>query len=318
MSGDAVGGAPRPVSGKFNNPNVTANGEERASVAFAHLDTLWVNTGTLCNVTCKHCYIESSPENDRLAFLTTDELIPFLDEAKAMNAREIGFTGGEPFLNPAMNAMAREALARGFHVLILTNAMRPMMRPKVQQELLALDKQHRERLTLRVSLDHYTAAGHDEERGARSFDAAIEGIEWLSANGFHFTIAGRSLSGESAEQLRQGFAALFHEKKIALDVHDPAALVIFPEMDAVKDVPEITTSCWSILGKDPADMMCASSRMLVKRKSAPAPVLLSCTLLPYDSQFEMGASLREAATSVKLNHPFCAQFCVLGGASCSG
>ena len=89
-------------------------------------------------------------------------------------------------------------------------------------------------------------------------------------------------------------------------------------MDPVKDVPEITASCWSILGKDLKDVMCASSRMLVKRKGAEKPVVLSCTLLPYDAQFEMGPTLREASAPVKLNHPFCAQFCVLGGASCSG
>jgi hypothetical protein len=64
-------------------------------------------------------------------------------------------------------------------------------------------------------------------------------------------------------------------------------------------------------------MMCASSRMVVKRKGAAAPAVLACTLLPYDPQFEMGATLAEAARSVALNHPHCAKFCVLGGASCS-
>jgi hypothetical protein len=39
--------------------------------------------------------------------------------------------------------------------------------------------------------------------------------------------------------------------------------------------------------------------------------------LPYDAQFKMGARLADAASPVKLNHPFCAQFCVLGGGSCS-
>ena len=58
-------------------------------------------------------------------------------------------------MNPEMGAMARLALARGFEVLILTNAMRPMMRPVVQQELAALAREHGARLTLRISLDHY-------------------------------------------------------------------------------------------------------------------------------------------------------------------
>ncbi len=48
------------------------------------------------------------------------------------------------------------------------------------------------------------------------------------------------------------------------------------------------------------------------------PVLVPCTLLPYDPTFEMGATLGGADAAVKLNHPHCARFCVLGGGSCSG
>ena len=51
--------------------------------------------------------------------------------------------------------------------------------------------------------------------------------------------------------------------------------------------------------------------------AAEAPVVLACTLLAYDPRFEMGATLAEASRPVSLNHPFCASFCVLGGASCS-
>jgi hypothetical protein len=48
-----------------------------------------------------------------------------------------------------------------------------------------------------------------------------------------------------------------------------------------------------------------------------APIVVSCTLLPYQSEFEMGATLSAAAKPVALNHRHCAKFCVLGGASCS-
>ena len=93
--------------------------------------------------------------------------------------------------------------------------------------------------------------------------------------------------------------------------------MLFPEMDMRIDVPEITTACWGILNKSPSDVMCASSRMVVKRKGAERPAVLACTLLPYDEAFELGTTLKEAAGAVKLNHPHCAKFCVLGGASCS-
>ena len=49
----------------------------------------------------------------------------------------------------------------------------------------------------------------------------------------------------------------------------------------------------------------------------PLLVLLACTLLPYTPEFELGHTLAEAEGSVFHNHPHCAKFCVLGGASCS-
>ncbi|HOP20808.1 MAG TPA: radical SAM protein, partial [Amphiplicatus sp.] len=136
---------------KFQNADVTASGAARASVPFDALETLWINTGTLCNIECAHCYIESSPKNDRLAYITRDEAAPFLDEAEALGAREIGFTGGEPFMNPEMIGLARDALARRFEALILTNAMRPMMRPRVREGLLSLREEFGVALTLRIS-----------------------------------------------------------------------------------------------------------------------------------------------------------------------
>jgi hypothetical protein len=58
--------------------------------------------------------------------------------------------------------------------------------------------------------------------------------------------------------------------------------------------------------------------MVVKRKGAPRPHVVACTLLPYDERFALGETLSDASGAVSLNHPHCARFCVLGGASCSG
>jgi uncharacterized Fe-S cluster-containing radical SAM superfamily protein len=304
---------------KFRDPDVTAKGERRASVTLRRLDTLWFNTGTLCNIECAHCYIESSPRNDRLAYLSCDEVRAYLDEIADLGlpTREIGFTGGEPFLNPEMPAMAGEALGRGFEVLILTNAMQPMMRPAVREALLALRAAHGRRLTMRVSIDHYGAELHDGERGRGSFVKTLAGVRWLAENGFALGVAGRTCWGEDEPSLRAGYRRLFEAQRFDINADDARALVLFPEMDPEADVPEITVDCWGILGVDPADMMCATSRMVVKRKGAAAPAVLACTLLPYDPQFELGGSLQEALGSVKLNHPHCAKFCVLGGGSCS-
>jgi hypothetical protein len=313
---------------KFSNPDRTAKGEPRASVTLKKLETVWINTGTLCNITCRNCYIESSPSNDRLVYITAGEAAAILAEAHALGVSEIGFTGGEPFLNPDFEAMLRETLALGFTALVLTNAMAPMQRPGVKAWLDRLRQEFpgRGRLTLRVSLDHYTAARHDEERGAGSFAKSLEGIDWLVAQGFATAIAGRTCWGEPREEAVAGYAALFAARGWPLEATSAGDLVLFPEMDGSRDVPEITPACWDILKVSPDAMMCASSRMVVKRKGAARPAVLPCTLLPYDERFEMGDTLAAAARAdggmfadgaVKLAHPHCARFCVLGGGSCS-
>ena len=302
---------------KFRDPDVTAKGERRASVALKSLDTLWINTGTLCNITCVNCYIESSPTNDRLVYISAAEVAAYLDEIAALGlkTRQIGFTGGEPFMNPEFMAMVEDALERGFDVLILTNAMKPMM--KRRDDVVRLARRHGARLVLRVSIDHYSKALHELERGKRSWQPALDGLLWLVREGVAVNIAGRTFWRESEAELRAGYARLFREHGIPIDADDHGQLVLFPEMDAGADVPEITEACWDILNVSPDAMMCATSRMVVKRKGAARPVVVPCTLLPYDEQFEMGPTLAGARGPVKLNHPHCAKFCVLGGGSCS-
>jgi uncharacterized Fe-S cluster-containing radical SAM superfamily protein len=303
--------------GKFSDPAITAKGEPRASVAFGSLATLWFNTGTLCNLTCRNCYIESSPRNDRLVYLTPAEVSPYLDEIERdrLGTKLIGFTGGEPFMNPGLPAMLDDALSRGFKAMVLTNAMKPMH--KMKRALLDLHGRHGGNLTIRVSVDHYGPALHEAERGSRSWKPTIDGLVWLASNGFDVHVAGRRFSAESEETVRTGYARLFASLGIAIDAQDPGVLVLFPEMDPLADVPEITTACWGILQKSPDSVMCASARMVIKRKGAERPAVVACTLLPYDPQFELGETLAEASTTVRLNHPHCAMFCVLGGAACS-
>lgn len=305
--------------GKFQDRRVTATGEPRARVALSNPQTLWFNTGTLCNIECANCYIESSPSNDRLTYLNADDVAGYLDqiETRRWPIKEIAFTGGEPFMNPSMIELARAALQRGYSILILTNAMRPMMRNKMQAGLLELNAAFPGKMVLRVSVDYYRREPHDKERGEGSFAKTLRGMEWLRDNRIKMAVAGRVIWAENEAEARTGFADLFNRYNFDIDAHDPVDTVLFPEMDVNVEVPEITTGCWDILGKSPVSVMCSSSRMVVKRKGASRPSVLACTLLPYAPEFELGSSLKEAEQDVYLNHPHCAKFCVLGGASCS-
>jgi organic radical activating enzyme len=314
---DGVGDIKPLDPAKFRDPNVTAAGETRARVALKSLETLWINTGTLCNLACENCYIESSPRNDRLAYISFDEMRDYLDEIAALKLKtvEIAFTGGEPFMNPDIIRMLEEVLRRGYRALVLTNAMRPMRRHDAV--LKKLRYRFDNRLVLRVSVDHYTAVQHEKERGPGSWQPMLDGLKFLSDGKFVAHVAGRMMWGEDEAAMRAGFGKLFAEQGIRIDADDPAVLTLFPEMDMRQDVPEITDKCWSILGVDPNDIMCATSRMVVKRKGADRPAVIACTLLPYDDEFELGATLGDATGEVALNHPYCAKFCVLGGGACS-
>ncbi len=214
-------------TGKFSDPNWTAKGERRAKISLSGLHTLWFNTGTLCNITCEGCYIESSPRNDRLVYLTRADVRAFLLEAEDNHPelKEIGFTGGEPFMNPDFLEILSDALSAGYRVLVLTNAMKPMQHH--QAALLDLRKQYGEFLAIRVSLDHYTRKGHEKIRGLRSWEPAMDGIRWLASEGFDLAIAARSLSGESDEEMRAGFAAFFERRGFALDANDPHRLQVY-------------------------------------------------------------------------------------------
>lgn len=308
--------SPNPLI-KFSDPDVTLRGEARARVPFSGYTTIWFNTGTLCNITCAGCYIESSPLNDRLIYLSRSEVKSYLDEASQLGDRpkEIGFTGGEPFLNPHFLEMLEDSLAAGFHVVILTNAMRPLQLKKPQ--LLEIQQRFPRQIRVRVSVDHYTQEGHEKVRGRATWRPMIEGLSWLCANGFDLAVAGRMLWQDSEPALRRGYCEMFSSIGLPLDAANPSHLVLFPEMSNTRDVPEISERCWSILGKSPTDVMCSNSRMVVKRKGAERPIVVACTLLPYAHNFEMGVNLADARGDVKLNHSHCSRFCVLGGGSCN-
>ncbi|MDZ4790792.1 MAG: radical SAM protein [Hyphomicrobiales bacterium] len=293
----------------------TVKGERRAQVALSALETVWFNTGTLCNIACINCYIESSPRNDRLAYITYQDFEGYLDEIAQEDfpVKLVGFTGGEPFMNPYFIPILRETLARGFQTLTLTNAMKPMWLKRLQ--LAALIDGHGERARIRVSLDDWRESVHDAERGDGAFGKTLEGLAWLTANGATVEVAGRFLAGDNEHAMRAGYAGLFAQRGVAINCNDAQALVLLPEMSPLADPPEITEACWSVLHKSPDDVMCSNSRMVVKRKGA-APSVVACTLLPYDERFDFGPTLKSASRATPLAHKYCSTFCVLGGANC--
>ena len=302
---------------KFSNRYKTSGGLARAKVDLTSLKTLWFNTGSLCNITCANCYMDSSPRNDSLVYLSLSEVVKFLDELDHLGwgTVEIAFTGGEPFLNKDLPSMIMEALSRNYEVLVLSNGMKPMW--NYRKELLILNERFGSKMTIRISMDHYSKEKHEAERGINTWTPMLAGLRWLSKNKINISIAGRSIWSEAEEVSRKGYEQLFKSEDLHINPWDKNSLVLFPEMRNDLDVPEISIGCWKQLGLSPRDVMCSTSRMIVKRKGDKTPVVVPCTLLPYQKEFELGTFLSQANVPIHLNHPNCASFCVLGGGACS-
>ena len=305
------------VGNKFVNPKYTTKGEPRAQITLSVLRTLWFNTGTICNLTCTNCFMESSPVNDDLSFLKLHEVETFLNEIedRGLPTREIGFTGGEPFINPDLISMLELCLEKKFRVLVLTNAMKPMM--KTSSALVRLRQKFQDKLVVRVSIDHYDKKKHEIKRGTGTWKATINGLVWLSNQDFACRVAGRRAALETEEQSRLGYTKLFSKHAIHVNAQDPEQLVLFPEIDSSQPAQEISTACLSTLNVKRENLMCSNSRMVVRRKNANKPTVVACTLITQDPYFELGSDLAGSNKTIALNHPFCSQFCVLGGATCS-
>src|SRR5471032_768258 len=95
--------------------------EPAPSVALTHLDDLWFQVaGTICNLTCRHCFISCSPHNHSFGFLDLDTVRRRLEESVALGVKEYYFTGGEPFLNRDLPAIL-ELTLQYVPATVLTN-----------------------------------------------------------------------------------------------------------------------------------------------------------------------------------------------------
>ncbi len=299
----------------FLNKKFTVDNKPRAYIDLDNLETLWFNTGTLCNLSCKGCYIESSPINKSLDYLSFSSIKKYIQEiiSKELNTKNIGFTGGEPFMNPEILKILNYVLKLHFKVLVLSNGMRPIeLKFKELSEL-----QEKKNLTIRISIDHYTKVKHERIRGKDTWNKLLKNVKWLANNGFNLNFASRMSENDTESITRKNYQKLFNKIKIDINAYDSKKLILFPNMDMTNNATEITQECWKILNKNPKSIMCSNSRMIVKKKNEKKNKVLACTLITKDRDFELGHLLSNSRKRVYLNHKFCSQFCVLGNSSCS-
>lgn len=146
-------------------------------IAFDGLETLWVQiTGTLCNLTCTHCFISCAPDNHTLEFMSREQIRGYIDEAAKLGVKEIYFTGGEPFLHPQVIDILEDALTVA-PTAVLTNGVLVTERTAARLGEIAAASLYS--LEIRVSLDAPEEEANDAIRGPGVFRKALRGVRRL-------------------------------------------------------------------------------------------------------------------------------------------
>jgi MoaA/NifB/PqqE/SkfB family radical SAM enzyme len=223
--------------------------------------------------------------------------------------REYYFTGGEPFLNPEMEAILEAALAVG-PASVLTNGL--LLDPARCARLRALAGAADYSLDLRVSLDGYDAASNDPIRGEGTFRRILGGIRNLAAAGLNPVITVTEVCPETATDAGKArFFALL--RSIGIDRPRLKILPVF-RIGAEAERGGAYES-WQRLREDEAPasgwdhLQCSACRM------ATAQGVWVCPILVNEPAAKMGEALADTLRPFPLDHAAC-WTCHVYGVSC--
>jgi molybdenum cofactor biosynthesis enzyme MoaA len=269
-------------------------------VPLAHLDDLWFQVaGTVCNLTCSHCFISCSPHNHSFGFLNLATVRRYLDESVALGVKEYYFTGGEPFLNPDMTAILELTLQYG-PATVLTNAT--VFKEDWLLRLERAEAASTYSLEFRVSLDGFTPEENDPIRGDGVFERTMRGVRQLLAHGaLPIITVTRTRDDQEDLQLIEGFLAMLRSQG-----YDRPRLKLLPTLRlgaeqarqrGYRDDERVTPAMMQ--GFDQGQLICHHSRIVTDRGVFVCPILIESPAA------WMGATLAESLRSFALNEQAC-------------
>lgn len=275
------------------------------------LDQLWFQVaGTLCNLTCHHCFISCSPKNDSFGFLALANVQRRLEESVPMGVKEYYFTGGEPFLNPDMVAILSATLRYG-PATVLTNAT--VLKDAWLAELAAAEAASPFSLEFRVSIDGFSPETNDPIRGDGTFARAKRGIRQLVEHGFLPIItAARTWSDEEEPQIVGQFVDMLKRES-----YSRPRLKILPMLQigaeqqrthGYRESERITEAM--MVDFDRSQLLCHATRIVTDRGVCVCPILIETP------DAVLGQSLEEANRPFQLDHGACFT-CYQYGTICS-
>jgi MoaA/NifB/PqqE/SkfB family radical SAM enzyme len=229
-------------------------------------------------------------------------------EGVSLGAKEFYFTGGEPFIHPAMLEIIADTLAHG-PVTVLTNGT--LFSVSRVAALRRLGEASRYSLEIRVSLDGWRPADHDRLRGAGSFERALEGLRLLAAVGLLPIVTATQQTDEDPVRFREHGLALL--RGLGLERPRLKLLPMFMlgrETERSRDYdPAETLAGLPPAAFDPHRLQCSSCRAVTSRG------VFVCPLLVDEPAARMGERLEEALGPYALRHGAC-YTCYLTGMTC--
>ncbi len=275
------------------------------------LDHLWFQVaGTLCNLTCHHCFISCSPKNDSFEHLTLNEVRRRLEESVALGVKEYYFTGGEPFLNRDMVPILIETLRYG-PATVLTNGT--VLKDEWLQALADAEAASLYSLEFRVSIDGFSPETNDPIRGTGTFDRAIRGVERLVDFGFLPIItAARTWSDEEETAVVGQFVTMLKAAG-----YERPRLKILPTLHlgaeeerthGYRDSERVTAEM--VADYDMSQLICHHSRIVTDRGVYVCPILID------SADARLGETLEASMRPYPLRHGAC-YTCYQYGAICS-
>jgi len=280
-------------------------------IKLSHLDDLWFQVaGTLCNLTCRHCFISCSPTNDTYGFLSLAEVRRRLAESVPLGVKEYYFTGGEPFLNPDMTAILVETLRYG-PATVLTNGT--VLKDAWLETLRDAERDSLYSLEFRVSIDGFSPATNDPIRGEGTFARALRGVVKLVEFGFLPIItAARTWPMETEREVVGNF-----ERVLKHAGYTRPRVKVLPTLQLGA---EVERSCGyraservtrdMLVEFDESQLVCHHSRIVSDRGVHVCPILIDAP----DSL--LGQSLAAAGEPFEIGHGACFT-CYQHGAICS-
>jgi AdoMet-dependent heme synthase len=275
----------------------------------------------VCNLACTHCFISCSPTNHTHEMMRLAQVRGYLREAAELGVKEFYFTGGEPFLNPDMEAILEATLAVG-PATVLTNGL--LLDPARCARLAALAGATPYSLDLRVSLDGYDAASNDAVRGAGTFERVLAGLRNLAAVGLNPVVTVTEVCAEAGfDAGKQRFFALLGGLglarprlkvlpvfKIGAEAERGGGYESWQRLHA-SDAAAAGPAAAGGLGKETAwdHLQCSSCRMATDQGVWVCPILVN------EPAARMGATLADALGTYPLRHAAC-WTCHVYGVSC--